>query len=73
VLLLGDDAIHGVDNPMRAYTGAIHVYGGDFFATPRSQWDADTLEEAPWDIEAVREAFAAAEEAFEANGAPGST
>ena len=30
VLLLGDDAIHAVHNPARAYTGAIHVYGGDF-------------------------------------------
>jgi predicted metal-dependent enzyme (double-stranded beta helix superfamily) len=73
VLLLGDDVIHGVDNPMRVYTGAIHVYGGDFFATPRSQWDADTLEEAPWDIEAVREAFAAAERAVAADGGPGSS
>ena len=73
VLLLGDDAIHAVDNPVRTYTGAIHVYGGDFFATPRSQWDADTLKEAPYDIEAVREAFAVAERAVAANGAPRST
>src|SRR5258708_808418 len=37
VLLLGDDPIHSVDNPVRAYTGAIHVYGGDFIRMPRSQ------------------------------------
>ena len=49
------------------------MYGGDFFATPRSQWDADTLEEAPWDIEAVRDAFAAAERAVAASGGPEST
>jgi predicted metal-dependent enzyme (double-stranded beta helix superfamily) len=30
VLLLGDDAIHSVTNPLGSYTGAIHVYGGDF-------------------------------------------
>lgn len=63
VLLLGDDAIHAVHNPAGSYTGAIHVYGGDFFATPRSQWDRDTLTEEPWDIEEVRREFARAEAA----------
>jgi predicted metal-dependent enzyme (double-stranded beta helix superfamily) len=38
VLLLGDDTIHSVHNPARSYTGAIHVYGGDFVGAPRSQW-----------------------------------
>jgi len=66
VLLLGDDTIHSVDNPARAYTGAIHVYGGDFVGTPRSQWDADTLAEQPWDLEAVQREFKRAEEAFAA-------
>lgn len=61
VLLLGDDAIHSVENPVRAYTGAIHVYGGDFFAVPRSQWDAKSLEEEPYDLEAVRRQFELAE------------
>jgi predicted metal-dependent enzyme (double-stranded beta helix superfamily) len=63
VLLLGDDAIHAVHNPAAHHTGAIHVYGGDFFATPRSQWNRDTLTEEPWDIEEVRREFARAEEA----------
>jgi predicted metal-dependent enzyme (double-stranded beta helix superfamily) len=68
VLLLGNDVIHAVQNPAaRTYTGAIHVYGGDFFATPRSQWDAETLEESPYDVEAVRLEFARAEEAFRAS------
>lgn len=66
VLLLGDDAIHGVDNPDRAYTGAIHVYGGDFIRTPRSQWDAETLQEEPWDLAAVRGEFERAEREFKA-------
>jgi len=61
VLLLGDDTIHAVHNPRRAYTGAVHVYGGDFIRTPRSQWDAETLEEEPYDLEAVRREFARAE------------
>jgi predicted metal-dependent enzyme (double-stranded beta helix superfamily) len=66
VLLLGDDAIHRVDNPDRAYTGAIHVYGGDFIGTARSQWDTETLEEAPWDLAAVRSEFERAEREFKA-------
>ena len=58
VLLLGDDAIHSVTNPLRSCTGAIHVYGGDFFAQPRSQWDPETFEEQPYDIDAVLKQFA---------------
>src|SRR5271165_3396808 len=51
VLLLGDDVIHSVHNPARSsYTGAIHVYGGDFVGTPRSQWDPTTLTEQPYDL-----------------------
>jgi predicted metal-dependent enzyme (double-stranded beta helix superfamily) len=54
VALLGADVIHAVSNPNRTYTAAIHVYGGDYFATPRSQWDPVTLREQPFDVEAVR-------------------
>src|SRR5262249_50312737 len=35
VLALGANAIHSVENPMRRFTGAIHVYGGDFINQPR--------------------------------------
>jgi predicted metal-dependent enzyme (double-stranded beta helix superfamily) len=69
VLLLGDDAVHGVSNPALAYTGAIHVYGGDFFDTPRSQWDPGTLAEQPYSVEAAMAAFAEAEEAYRAEAA----
>jgi hypothetical protein len=65
VVLLGDDTIHGVHNPLRRYTGAIHVYGGDFVNTERSQWDPETLVEEPYDLAAVRAAFDAAEKAYE--------
>jgi predicted metal-dependent enzyme (double-stranded beta helix superfamily) len=44
VVLLGDDVIHAVHNSLGTFTGAIHVYGGDFFNREMSQWDPDTLE-----------------------------
>jgi predicted metal-dependent enzyme (double-stranded beta helix superfamily) len=50
VTLLGDDTIHAVANPRDRYTGAIHIYGGDFFTQPRSQFDPDTLAESPHEI-----------------------
>ena len=65
VLLLGADVIHRVHNPASSsYTGAIHVYGGDFVGTPRSQWDSATLIEQPYDLNAVRLEFDRAERAF---------
>jgi predicted metal-dependent enzyme (double-stranded beta helix superfamily) len=57
VLMLGDDAIHSVTNPLRSYTGAIHVYGGDFVRQPRSQWSPSTLLEEPYDMERVLQQF----------------
>jgi len=54
---LPDDAIHSVVNPIPRLTGAIHVYGGDFFAAPRSEWNSDTLRERPFDLEAARRVF----------------
>jgi len=62
VLALGVDAIHSVANPERRFTGAIHVYGGDFVNQPRSQWDPDTLLERPYDYAGILSAFAAANE-----------
>jgi predicted metal-dependent enzyme (double-stranded beta helix superfamily) len=46
---LGRDIIHSVTNPIGRLTGAIHVYGGDFFAVNRSEWDPETLVEQPYD------------------------
>jgi predicted metal-dependent enzyme (double-stranded beta helix superfamily) len=49
---LGRDIIHSVTNPIDRLTGAIHVYGGDFFdPSHRSEWDAEMLLEQPWDPE----------------------
>ena len=54
---LGKDIIHSVTNPLGRPTGAIHVYGGDFFSQPRSEWDEETLSERPYDIEKVKAFF----------------
>jgi predicted metal-dependent enzyme (double-stranded beta helix superfamily) len=50
-LPLGHDIIHSVINPIKRLTAAIHVYGGDFFVVPRSEWDPEHLVEQPYDIE----------------------
>ncbi len=67
VVLLGEDTIHAVHNPLRRYTGAIHVYGGDFVHSARSQWDPETLLEEPYDLAAVRALFDTAETAYRAS------
>ena len=54
---LGSDIIHSVTNPLSRLTGAIHVYGGDFFAVERSEWDAEHLHETRLDIERVKAMF----------------
>lgn len=66
VFPLPEDAIHSVNNPIRRLTGAIHVYGGDFFEAPgRSEWDPETLSERELDLDAVRKRFREANERFE--------
>jgi predicted metal-dependent enzyme (double-stranded beta helix superfamily) len=57
VALLGDDAIHAVTNPTDAFAGAIHVYGGDFFATERSEWRGYPYRERPYDVDYVLRYF----------------
>ena len=68
VATLGREIIHSVNNPIGKMTAAIHVYGGDFFdpPEPRSEWDHETLEERPWDVEHARQAFREAEARFNA-------
>ena len=55
--MLPEDALHSVTNPLQRFTGGIHIYGGDFFNTTRSQWDPETLEEEPSDGARIREMF----------------
>jgi len=68
VATLGRNIIHSVLNPIGKMTCALHVYGGDFFSPeePRSEWDHETLQEQPWDIDRVRSLFAEAEARFNA-------
>ena len=47
---LGPTIIHSVSNPLDQITAAIHVYGGNFFETPRSEWDPETFQEQPYDM-----------------------
>jgi predicted metal-dependent enzyme (double-stranded beta helix superfamily) len=54
---LADSVIHSVTNPLDQVTAAIHVYGGNFFETPRSEWDPQTFEEQPYDVAATMRAF----------------
>jgi predicted metal-dependent enzyme (double-stranded beta helix superfamily) len=63
---LGKSIIHAVTNPLDQITAAIHVYGGDFFATPRSEWDPKTLVEQPYDVEDTMRAFEEANERLRA-------
>jgi predicted metal-dependent enzyme (double-stranded beta helix superfamily) len=48
---LGRDIIHSVTNPLGRCTAAIHVYGGAFFHTARSEWEPETLHEGAYDLE----------------------
>ena len=55
--VLGRDIIHSVTNPIPRLTGALHVYGGDFFGAERSEWDPETLDERRFDVQAAARRF----------------
>jgi predicted metal-dependent enzyme (double-stranded beta helix superfamily) len=57
VVPLGRDIVHSVSNPLDGFTGAIHVYGGDFFEAERSEWDPQSLTEMPFSISRTRQMF----------------
>lgn len=54
---LGRDIVHSVLNPIPRLTGALHVYGGDFFHPHRHEWNPETLREGPYDVEKTRRLF----------------
>jgi predicted metal-dependent enzyme (double-stranded beta helix superfamily) len=54
---LGPDVIHSVTNPIARLTGALHIYGGDFFGEYRSEWDPETLIERRCDPERLVRIF----------------
>jgi predicted metal-dependent enzyme (double-stranded beta helix superfamily) len=72
VIPLGDAIIHSVTNPLEKITAAIHVYGGDFFSTPRSEWDPKTLEERPYDVTHLMRVFEESNERLRAAAEIGS-
>jgi predicted metal-dependent enzyme (double-stranded beta helix superfamily) len=51
VARLGKNIVHSVTNPTSSFTGAIHVYGGNFFEIERSEWDPMSLNEGVYDVE----------------------
>ena len=67
VATLGSEIVHSVINPIEKLTSAIHVYGGDFFAPGRSEWDPETLTEGPYDVEKARRIFREANDRFAAH------
>ena len=59
---LGKDIIHSVLNPTLKLSGALHVYGGDFFNAHRSEWCPEELTEREMDVQASVRGFEAANE-----------
>lgn len=57
VATLGRDIIHSVTNPIDRLTGAIHIYGGQFFDQPRREWDPETLLEGAYSVEKTMRLF----------------
>src|SRR5262249_58696872 len=45
--LLGKNVVHAVTNPLRAFTGAIHVYGGGLLSPPRGGGGPAALDGGP--------------------------
>jgi predicted metal-dependent enzyme (double-stranded beta helix superfamily) len=59
---LGPDVIHAVTNPRRKFTGAIHVYGGDFFEIERSEWESTASPEQRFNMQRALQVYAEANE-----------
>jgi len=53
VLVLGEEAIHAIHNPLERTSCAIHVYGGDLPNAPRRMWNPFTLKEEPYEYQAA--------------------
>lgn len=64
VFSLDHDAVHSVVNPIEKLTGAIHVYGGDFYKPGRSEWDSETLRRRPFNLDNALRTFREANERF---------
>jgi hypothetical protein len=49
-IILGEDVIHAIENPLERQTFGLHVYGGDLVAAKRSMWDPGEGHEHAYDI-----------------------
>ena len=49
-IILGEEVIHAIENPLATPTLGLHVYGGDLVAARRSMWDPEAGAEHPYDI-----------------------
>lgn len=47
-------------NPTREWTAALHVYGGDFYSTPRTMWSGKTLEPLVLDTDLIEKTLSVA-------------
>jgi predicted metal-dependent enzyme (double-stranded beta helix superfamily) len=57
VVIMGTDVVHSIHNPLATTNAALHVFAGNPFATPHQQWDAETLQEAPFDNAYMMQAY----------------
>jgi predicted metal-dependent enzyme (double-stranded beta helix superfamily) len=54
VLVLGQEVIHAIANPLERTSFAIHVYGGDLPGAPRRMWNPRTFKEEAFDMQTMR-------------------
>ena len=65
-MLMAHDAIHRIENPdKRRFTGAFHIYMGDYLHSSRSIWYPGDAE-APATFDLTQDIFAAANRELEA-------
>ena len=67
---LGHNIIHSVTNPIPRLTGAIHVYGGDFFAPGRSELDPESLLEQRCNVDRILRQFEESNALYSKNSRP---
>lgn len=49
-ILLGEDVIHAIENPLPTETRGLHVYGGDLLGAARTMWDPMEWRPEPYDV-----------------------
>ncbi|GAB1255572.1 hypothetical protein NBRC116494_00740 [Aurantivibrio plasticivorans] len=57
VIAMPEETIHSVKNPINEFTGAIHIYGANFFSIQRSKWDSQGLREQAYSVDENNQSF----------------